>query len=54
MDEALELKELIYEKGVIPDNYTYTILLDGFYKNRRTQDARILLDEMVSRVFEAK
>ncbi|KAL4202788.1 hypothetical protein AMTRI_Chr02g265320 [Amborella trichopoda] len=43
--------EKMKEKGITPSSYTYSILIDGFYKARRLEKTLLLFEEMDEKDF---
>ncbi|PRQ20552.1 putative pentatricopeptide [Rosa chinensis] len=46
VDEAIELKKLMVEKGLTPDRYTYSVVIDGLCRQKRSEEAKLVLNEM--------
>ena len=46
MDNAIKKFNLMVEKGCSPNVYSYTILINGYCKNKRIDEAMHLFHEM--------
>lgn len=52
VDDAFKLFQKICRDGYEPNQWTYETLVHGFYKNGRTNEAKLWVDEMLRRGFQ--
>jgi leucine-rich PPR motif-containing protein len=46
IDEAIEMRKSMIEKGLVPDCYTYVTLVNGYCREKRLKEAKLILSEM--------
>lgn len=51
LDKAFELKDKMMKNGVKPSLITYSVLINGFMKSGKYDEANSVLDEMLEGVF---
>ncbi|KAB5532205.1 hypothetical protein DKX38_018875 [Salix brachista] len=50
VDETFSLQKLVVGKGFVPHVLTYGILIDGFCKQKRCSEAKLVLEICITRV----